>query len=42
MNEGFLSDSGSDQTQEREVFDDGVNEELELDAVSSNKINYFA
>ncbi|MBO1224217.1 MAG: flagellar hook-length control protein FliK [Candidatus Scalindua sediminis] len=42
MNEGFLSDSGSDQTQEREDFDDGVNEELELDAVSSNKINYIA
>ncbi|KKM06463.1 hypothetical protein LCGC14_1743720, partial [marine sediment metagenome] len=42
MNEGFLSDSGSDQTQEREDFDDGVNEELELDAVSSNIINYFA
>ena len=42
MNEGFLSDSGSDQTQEREDFDDGVNEELELDAVSSNIINYIA
>jgi flagellar hook-length control protein FliK len=42
MNEGFLSDSGSDQTQEREDFDDGVNEELVLDAVSSNKINYLA
>ncbi len=42
MNEGFLSDSGSDQTQEREDFDDGVNEELELNVVSPNKINYLA
>jgi flagellar hook-length control protein FliK len=42
MNEGFLSDSGSNQTQEGEDFDNGVNEELELNAVSSNIINYFA
>ncbi len=47
MNEGFLSDSGSDQTQEsadqeRENLDDGVNEESELNAGSSNRINYFA
>ncbi|MFQ5714625.1 MAG: flagellar hook-length control protein FliK, partial [Candidatus Scalinduaceae bacterium] len=47
MNEGFLSDSGSNQPQEftdqeREDFDDGVNEELELNAVSSNIINYLA
>ncbi|MEE9605786.1 MAG: flagellar hook-length control protein FliK [Candidatus Scalindua sp.] len=47
MNEGFLSDSGSNQTQEftdqeREDFDDGVNEELELNVVSPNIINYLA
>ncbi len=47
MDKGFQSDSGSDQThdftnQEREDFDEGVNEELELNAVSSNIINYLA